>query len=81
MKAQYAGDHEFIGNYKAEDIFTEDERMLNYMESFHEYPIQYRGRRDYSMLNKLNQMRREMTPDEFWSIRFKFDETYNIVMA
>ena len=53
LKSSYADDHKVIGTYKAKEIFTEEERIVNYIESFHEYPIFYKGKRDYRMLNEI----------------------------
>lgn len=54
LKASYAKDHEYIGCFKASDIYTEEERILNYVNEFHEYPIQYKGNRDYAILKDYN---------------------------
>lgn len=81
IKSEYAPDHEFLGEYRAEDIYTEEERILNYIESFHDYPVQYKGERDYAMINEINKLRSEISPEEFWSIKFKFDDNGNIVRA
>ena len=70
IKCHYADDHEYLGCYKAKDLFTPDERMLNYVEAFHEYPIEYKGKRDYRMLDSLT-----------WDDKVKFDEERNIVRA
>lgn len=51
LKAKYASDHEYIGTYYAKDIYTEEERIINYCEEFHDYPIEYKGKRDYNILN------------------------------
>lgn len=72
LKNEYADDHEVIGTYHAEDIFTPNERIINYIESFHDYPIQYKGKRDYRMLKEIG---------NDWSVRFKFNETGDIVIA
>lgn len=72
ITATYAEDHKYIGNVYADDIYTEDERMINYIESFHDYPIQYKGRRDYRMLNEVGYN---------WDAKFKFDENHNLVRA
>lgn len=53
LKASYAEDHEFIGTYKAKEVYTEPERTINYVESFHDYPIWYKGKRDYKWLKNL----------------------------
>lgn len=50
IQSNYAPDHKYIGTYYAKDIFTEEERILNYCESFHSYPIQYKGHRDYALI-------------------------------
>ena len=68
LKAVYASDHKFIGEYKAKDVFTSEERILNYVESFHSYPIQYKGERDYMWLNSLP-----------WETELTFDAKGNIV--
>lgn len=47
IKAIYGADHEFIGTYKANEVFTPEERMLNYINSFQDYPIEYKGKRNY----------------------------------
>lgn len=70
LKASYAADHKFIGDYKAKEIFTEEEQILNYMESFHEYHPRYNGHRDYRWLNTLT-----------YEDTFKFDADGNIVKA
>ena len=69
--ATYAPDHKFIGTVYAEDIFTEEERILNYMESFHAYHPSYRGRRDYKMIHEVG---------NDWSIKFRMEDG-NIVKA
>lgn len=71
IKNEYASDHEFIGEYTAKEVFTEEERIINYVESFHEYPIQYKGKRDYAWLNSLTS----------WECKVKFDENGNLVNA
>lgn len=51
LKKTYAADHEFIGEYRADEIYTDDERILNYVNEFQSYPIQYKGKRDYSIFH------------------------------
>lgn len=70
LKNSYGSDHEFIGEYTAKEIFTPDERIINYIETFHCYPIEYKGKRDYKMI-------KEMT----WESKVRFDESKNIVLA
>ena len=54
LQANYAKDHEYIGCFKASDIYTEEERILNYVNEFHAYPIQYKGKRDYTIIKDYN---------------------------
>lgn len=70
LKAQYAADHVFVGTYKAKEVYTADERIINYVESFHEFPIEYKGKRDYKWLDTLT-----------WESKVKFDGNRNLVNA
>jgi hypothetical protein len=72
LKAIYADDHKVIGTYHADEIFTPEERAINYIESFHEFPPSYNGKRDYLMLNEVG---------NDWSVKFKYDNDGNIVRA
>ena len=51
LKSTYGEDHEYIGTYKAKEVYTEEERILNYVNEFQSYPIQYKGKRDYSIFH------------------------------
>lgn len=51
LKAHYANDHKVIGTFKANEIFTQEERIENYINTFQDYPIEYKGKRDYKTLN------------------------------
>lgn len=64
IKKEYAADHDFIGVYYAEDIFTEEERIINYAEAFHEFSPLYKGKRDYTMWHKVGYD---------WSVKFKIE--------
>lgn len=64
IKAKYAEDHKFIGVYYADDIFTEEERIINYAEAFHEFSPLYKGKRDYAMWHKVG---------NDWSVKFKIE--------
>lgn len=50
LTLKYTPDHEYIGTYFAKDVYTEEERIVNYCEEFHCYPIEYKGKRDYSII-------------------------------
>lgn len=67
--ATYAPDHKEYGWVSADKFYTPEERILNYVNSFHDYPIQYKGRRDYRMIRQMNDDR---------SLVAKFDENGNI---
>jgi hypothetical protein len=68
IKNHYADDHEFIGTYYADDVFSTEERIINYIESFHSYPGEYKGKRDYNLINSLS-----------WNDHVMFDAAGNIV--
>lgn len=51
LKASYGADHKVIGTFKANEIYTDDERIENYINTFQDYPIEYKGKRDYKTLN------------------------------
>ena len=57
LKASYAPDHEYIGTYRADEIFTEDERIENYINEFHSYPPSYKGKRDYKLMHRMDEER------------------------
>lgn len=58
LKAQYADDFKVIGDVYAKDIFNDNDRIINYIEGFHSYPSEYKGEKDWSMINKLGELRR-----------------------
>lgn len=59
IKAVYAPDHKVYGFVYADDIYTPEERICNYIEAFHDYPLQYKGKRDYDMLREARKMRQK----------------------
>lgn len=72
LKAVYAPDHKVIGTFYAKDLYTPEERIINYIEEFHEYPIQYKGKRDYKLIHEI---------EGNWDVKFKFDEAGNLIVA
>ena len=54
IKSKYAPDYEYIGTYYAKDVYTEAERIINYCEEFHSYPLEYKGKRDYNIIKDYN---------------------------
>lgn len=59
LKKEYAPDHKYIGRYFAKDIFTPDDRIVNYIEQFHSYPIEYKGTKDWAMLREMDGLRKQ----------------------
>lgn len=53
IKKDYAQDHEVLGTIYASDIYNEVERMENYINTFCDYPIEYKEKRDYKMIKKM----------------------------
>ena len=43
LKASYGADHRFVGTYTAEEVYTENERIANYINEFLSYPSYYKG--------------------------------------
>lgn len=85
LSAEYAPDFRTIGEFTAKELFTPEERMINYIESFHEYPIGYKGKRDYKMLNELDNEKSitllDGTVSRYpnWDAKFAFDDNGNLV--
>lgn len=53
LKHSYAPDHKVLGWVYADEVFTEDERIENYINTFFSYPMGYKGNRDYSLMRKM----------------------------
>lgn len=68
LKKTYAEDYKFVGEYTSKEVFTEDERVVNYVENFHAYPTSYKGKRNYKWLKSLT-----------WNDKIRFDENGNLV--
>ena len=71
LKDSY-GDEEVLDEFTKDEIFTVEDQIINYMESFHEYHPLYKGKRNYRMINEIG---------NDWSYKFKFDNEGNIVIA
>jgi hypothetical protein len=59
IKKVYAPDHEVIGRYFANEIYTPEERIIHYIEEFLSYPIEYKGKKDWSMIKEMEALRKE----------------------
>lgn len=69
LRATYGTDFKNIGTYKSKDVYTKQERILNYVNEFQDYPINYKGKRNYK---DFHTGKRET---------FKLDNDGNIVIA
>jgi hypothetical protein len=47
LKAQYGADFKVYGRIYVDDIYTEEERTQNYIDTFNDYPYWYKGSRQY----------------------------------
>ena len=57
--AEYPADHRFVGDVSKDDVYTENEQVANYVESFCDYPVYYKGKRDYEMLRFLKNRKKD----------------------
>ena len=53
IKAQYGDDRKDFGTIIAAEVYTEEERIENYCNSFADYPAGYKGLRDYPMMREI----------------------------
>ncbi len=60
LKNVYAPDFKVVGNIHKNDIYTEEEQIINYIEEFREYPPEYKYKRDYNIIKKLDEYRKNM---------------------
>lgn len=61
LKREYPKDYKFIGVYRQNGIITEDEKILNYVEQFHDFPSQYTGKKDWKLIKFLQESRENGT--------------------
>ena len=60
--ATYAPDRKVIGDVHKDEIYTKDEQILNYIDTFNDYPIEYKGSRNYDVLRQLKAAQIERRP-------------------
>ena len=72
IKAQYGADRKDFGTIIAAEVYTADERIENYCNSFADYPPQYKGLRNYNLMHEIR--------DSGYSKKVKL-ENGNIVLA
>lgn len=53
LRAYYAPDHRFVATFTKDDIYTETEQIENYINEFHCYPANYKGKKDWQMIHKM----------------------------
>lgn len=53
LKDEYPMDYKYIGELKAKDIFSKEELIENYINTFCSYPVKYNNKKDYAMLRKM----------------------------
>ena len=45
---------EYIGEYHDYDVFSDKERIENYINTFRDYPPEYKGIRNYSLMREMD---------------------------
>lgn len=55
LLAEYPSDYKVVGDVFKEDIFTDKEKIENYINTFKSYPAEYEGDRDYKMLKEMKE--------------------------
>ena len=49
-----SSDYKFIGTYEKDDVFNDDDNIINYVVEFHSFPCEYNGKKDYASLTLLS---------------------------
>lgn len=57
IKDSYSNDYKVIGRYLKQDIFSKKEQIINYIENFHDYPINWKGNRNYQLMKRMQELR------------------------
>ncbi|MEG1495597.1 MAG: hypothetical protein RR406_04810 [Bacilli bacterium] len=52
LQSNYARDRKFIGEFTKNDIYSNRQQIINYIEEFKSFPIEYKGIKDYNLKNK-----------------------------
>lgn len=61
----YSKDFKFVGVITKDVLYSIEEQIINYMESFHEYHPLYKGKRNYEMLRSI---------EGNWNVKFKLKD-------
>ena len=76
VKSEYSKDHQFIGVFNVNTVFSENDKIVNYVNNFHSYPTNYNGVKDWELMSKL----RENGYGEN-ALKVRMDENGNIVLV
>lgn len=57
LKQNYAPDYKVLGWIHADDVYTKEEQIENYINEFFSYPTNYKGKRDYDITRKMQDER------------------------
>jgi hypothetical protein len=75
LLGEYPADYRVVGDVSKDDVYTKNEQAANYVECFHDYPAEYKGKRDYKMLQFMKNRRKNGVESkvEFDGIDFVVD--------
>jgi hypothetical protein len=54
VKKEYGEDFKVIGKFTAKEMYTVNTQIENYINEFMSYPIEYKGKKDWNMIKKMN---------------------------
>ncbi|MCT4662844.1 MAG: hypothetical protein N4A40_13355 [Tissierellales bacterium] len=57
LRSNYSSDRKSYGTFYKKDVLTPEEQELKYIENFHSYPSNYKGKRNYKFLKELSDLR------------------------
>lgn len=57
LKQHYAPDFKVLGWIHADDVYSKEEQVENYINEFFSYPTNYKGKRDYDIIRKMQDER------------------------
>lgn len=71
LLAKYTDDYKVIGDAYAVDFYTDEERILNYISCFSDFPYEYRCGRDYMALKAWDEARRASASPEDYTVQME----------
>ena len=57
LMREYPKDFRVVGDYNADEIYTVDERIENYVNEFHSFPPQYKGMMNWKLMREMDEDR------------------------